>query len=106
MKKLLIIACAIYVLFLSACSSLSGTSTPSSSSSSNVSAPIATVGTQSSCQILQNRQSFLNREYQKTSVQYSKARADGNWQQAGEAEKALMSLHQSLIQMQSQLKAC
>jgi hypothetical protein len=106
MKKLLIIVFAICVLSLSACSSLTGTDTSSSNSTSNDAAPIATVSTQNSCQVLQDRQSFLNREYQKISVQYSKARADGNWQQVGEAEKTLMSLHQSIVQVQSQLKAC
>ena len=106
MKKLVIIAFAICVLSLSACSSLTGTSTPSSSTTTHAAAPNTTVSTQSSCQVLQDRQSLLNREYQTTSVQYSKARAEGNWQQAGEAEKTLMNLHQSLIETQNQLKAC
>jgi hypothetical protein len=106
MKKLLIIAFAICVLSLSACSSLSGTDTSSSSPTTHTTAPIATVSTQSSCQVLHDRQSFFNRTYQAASVQYSIARADGNWQQVGEAEKTLMNLHQSMIQVQSQLKAC
>jgi hypothetical protein len=106
MKKLVIIAFAICVLSLSACSSLAGTSTPLSSSTTHASAPIATVSTQSSCQVLHERQSFLNQEYRTTSVQYSQARAEGNWQQAGETEKALIRLHQSLVKVQTQLKAC
>jgi hypothetical protein len=106
MKKLVIIAFVICVLSLSACSSLTGTSTSSNSSTTTAAAPIVAVNPQSSCQVLRDRQALLNREYQTTSVQYNKARANGNWQQAGEAEKALMRLHQSLVQMQTQLKAC
>jgi hypothetical protein len=87
MKNLVIIAFAICILSLSACSQLSGTSTPLSSSTTHAAAPIATVSTHSSCQVFQDHQSFLNRAYQTTSVQYSKARADGNWQQPGEAER-------------------
>ena len=106
MKKLLIVAIAICVLSLSACSSLIGTSVPSNSSATHAEAPIATVSTQSSCQVLHDRQALLNREYQTTSVQYAKAQAGRNWQQAGEAEKTLMSLYQSLVETQTQLKAC
>ncbi len=106
MKKLLIVAFALCVLSLSACNSLPGTSTSSNSSTTHAAAPVATVSTQSSCQVLHERQSFLNQEYRTTSVQYSKARAEGNWQQAGETEKALIRLHQSLVKVQTQLKAC
>jgi len=106
MKKLLIVAFAICVLSLSACSSLSGTSTPSNSSAPHTVAPSVTVNAHSSCLVLHDRQALLNQEYQITSVQFNKAQAGRNWQQAGEAEKTLMSLHQSLVQIQSQLKAC
>jgi hypothetical protein len=61
---------------------------------------------QNACQVLQDRQSLLIKEYQTTRVQYTKAQAEENWQQAGEAEKALMSLHQSLVETQNQLKTC
>jgi peptidoglycan hydrolase CwlO-like protein len=106
MKKLLIIAFAICVLSLSACSSLTGTDTSSSNSTSNAVAPIAAVSTQSSCQVLQDRQSSLNRAYQITSIQYRKARIEKNAQEAGQAKKELMSLHQSIVETQKQLKAC
>jgi hypothetical protein len=106
MKKLLIIAFAICVLSLSACGSLTGNDALSSSSTTHATAPIATASTKSSCQVLQDRKSFLFRAYQSASVQYSIAREDGNWQHAGEAEKTLMNLHQSMVQVQSQLKAC
>lgn len=103
MKKGVVIAFAMCVLSLSACSQLSGISTPLSSSTTHAAAPIAKVSTHSSCQVLQDRQAFLNRAYQTTSVQYSKARVDGNWQQVGEVEKTLMSLHHSIVQTQTQL---
>jgi uncharacterized protein YceK len=106
MKKLLVIAFAICVLSLSACSSLTGTSTPSNSSATHATAPIITVSAQNSCQVLHDHQVQLNQEYQTASAQYTRAQAGGNWQQAGEAEKALMRLHQSIFQMQTQLKAC
>ena len=103
MKKLLIIAFAICVLSLSACSSLTGTDT---ASSSNAAAPIAAVSTQSSCQVLQDRQSSLDRAYQITSIQYRKAWIEKNSQEVGQAKKELMSLHQSIVETQNQLKAC
>jgi hypothetical protein len=106
MKKLVIVAFAICVLSLSACSSLPGTSTPSSSSTTHAAATIVTVSTRSSCQVLHDRQYLLKRECQTTHVEYTKAQAEENWQQAGEAEKTLMNLHQSMVQVQSQLKAC
>jgi hypothetical protein len=106
MKKLLVVAFAICILSLSACSSLAGTSTPSNNSTTHAAAPSITVSTQGSCQVLRDRQALLNKEYQTTNVQYTRARAGGNWLQAGEAEKALMRLHQSIAQMQTQLKAC
>jgi uncharacterized protein YceK len=106
MKKHLIIAFAICVLFLSACSSLVETSTPSTSSATHSTAPIATASAQSVCQILHDRQAQLNQEYHAASVQLATAQDGGNWQQTGEAEKTLMRLHQSIAQVQAQLKAC
>ena len=106
MKKLLVVAFAICVLSLSACSSLTGTSTTLNSSTTHAAAPIITVSTQSSCQVLHDRQTQLTKEYQTASAQYTRAKARGNWQQAGEAEKALMRLHQSIAQMRTQLKDC
>jgi len=106
MKKLFVVVYVICVLSLSACSSLTGTSTPSNSSTTHAAAPIITVSTQSSCQVLHNSQALLTKEYQTVSAQYTRAQAGGNWQQAGEAEKTLMRLHQSIAQMQTQLKTC
>ena len=77
-KKLLIVAFALCVLSLSACSSLAGTSTPSNSSATHTAAPSVTVNTQSSCQVLHEREALLNQEYQVTSVELNKAQAGRN----------------------------
>jgi hypothetical protein len=106
MKKHLLIAFAICVLFLSACGSLVEKSTPSTSSASHSTAPIATASVQSVCQVLHDRQAQLNQEYHAASAQLVAAQAGGNWQQTGEAEKTLMRLHQSIAQVQAQQKTC
>ena len=106
MKKLLVVAFAICVCPCQRAGSLTGTSTPSNSSTTHAAAPIITVSTQSSCQVLHDRQALLTKDYQTVSAQYISAQAGRNWQQAGEAEKTLMRLHQSIAQMQTQLKAC
>jgi hypothetical protein len=106
MKNQLIIAFAICVLFLSACSSLVGTSTPSSSPATHSTAPIVTASAQSACQVLHDRQAQLSQEYHAASIQLASAQAHGNSQQTGEAEKMLLRLHQSIVQVQALLKAC
>jgi len=106
MKKRLIIALAICVLFLSACGSLVGTSAPASTAPAHSTAPSATTSTQSVCQILHDRQAQLSQAYHAASVQLGAAQAQGNRQQELDAEKRLMRLHQSLAQVQAQLKAC
>jgi hypothetical protein len=105
-KKHLIIAFAICVLFLSACSSLVGTSTASSSPATHSTVPIVTASTQSTCQVLHDRQTQFSQEYHAASIQLASAQADGNSQQTAEAEKILMRLHQSIVQMQAQIKVC
>ena len=105
MKKRLLIAFAICVLFLSACGSFLGTSTPSSSPAAH-STPMATASTQSVCQVLHDRQARLSQEYHAASAQLASAQAWGNLQQAGEAAKTLIRLHRSIVQVQTQLKAC
>jgi hypothetical protein len=106
MKKHLIIAFAICVLFLSACGSLVETSTSSSNSATHSTVPIATASAQSVCQVLHDRQAQLNQEYHAASVQLATAQDGRNLQQTGAAEKTLMRLHQSIVQVQAQLKAC
>ena len=106
MKKHLIIAFAICVLFLSACGSLVETSTPSTSPATHATAPIATASTQSVCQVLHNRQAHLNQEYHAANAQLATAQAGRNMQQAGEAQQRLIRLRKSIVQVQTQLKAC
>jgi hypothetical protein len=106
MKKHLIIAFAICVLFLSACGSVLGTSTSASSSASHATAPVATASSQTVCQVLHDRQAQFSKEYQTASAQLSAAQAQENQQQAGEAVKTLMRLSQSMAQVQAQLKVC
>jgi protein involved in sex pheromone biosynthesis len=106
MKKRLLIAFAICVLFLSACGSFLGTSTPSTSPAPHSSVPIAPASTQSVCQLLHDRQVQLSQEYHAASAQLTAAQAGGNRQQVGTAEKTLIRLHQSIVQVQTQLKAC
>ena len=106
MKKHLLIAFAICVLFLSACGSLVETSTPSTSPATHSTVPIATASAQSVCQVLNDRHVQLNQEYQAASAQLAVAQARGNLLQVGEAEKTLMRLHQSIPQVQAQLKTC
>jgi len=106
MKKRLVIAFAICVLFLSACGSHVGTNAPASSSAAHPTAPIATASAQSVCHVLQDRQAQLSQAYYAANVQLVAAQAQGNRQQEGEAEKSLMRLHQSIAQVQAQRKAC
>jgi hypothetical protein len=106
MKKHLIIVFAICVLFLSACGSLVGTSTPSTSPATRSTAPIATASTQSSCQVLHDKQAQLSQEYHAASIQLASAQAEGNSQQVGEIEKLLLRLHQSIVQVRAQAKTC
>jgi len=105
MKKLLIVAFAMCVLSLSACSSLVESSTPSSSSAPHSTTPIATASTLNNCQVLHDRQSQLSQEYHTASIQLASAQAHGNSKQAGEGEKMLLRLHQSIAQVQMQALA-
>jgi hypothetical protein len=106
MKKQLILAFAICALFLSACGSLMGTSTSSSSSASHSTSLIASTSAQSVCHGLYDRQAQLSQTYHTARVQFNTAQAGGNWRQAGETEKILMQVHQSITQVQTQLKVC
>ena len=105
MKKHLLIAFAICVLLLSACGSVLGTSTTSSNSVSH-STPITTASAQSVCKVLHDRQAHLNQEYHAANAQLATAQAGRNMQQAGEAQQRLIRLRKSILQVQTQLKAC
>lgn len=101
MKKGLILAFAICVLFLSACSSLVGTSAPSRNAAAH-----GTVSTQSACAALEESRVQLNQEYHAASAQLVAARARRNLQQLGAAETRLIRLHQGIAWVQAQLNAC
>jgi len=105
MKKHLLIAFAICVLLLSACGSVLGTSTTSSNPVSH-STPITTASAQSVCKVLHDRQAHLNQEYHAANAQLATAQAGRNMQQAGEAQQRLIRLRKSIVQVQTQLKAC
>lgn len=94
MKKQLIIAFAICVLFLSACSSLVGTSTLSTNVAAHSTAP-------SACSALEESQTKLEQEYRAASAQLTATRAWGNPQQVGEAKMRLIRLHQGIAWVQS-----
>jgi uncharacterized lipoprotein YajG len=102
-KQLLIAIC---FLFLSACGSVLGTSTPASNVVDHTMAPVATASTQSVCQVLHDRQTQLNQEYHAASAQLTTSQTGRNLQQVGEVEKTLIRQHQSIAQVQTQLKAC
>ena len=106
MKKHLIIAFAICVLFLSACGSRVETSTPATHAIAHAIGSITTVSTLSACQGLHDQQAQLRQQYQAASVQFSATQAHGSLQQVREAENRLVSLRQSIVQVQAQLKLC
>ena len=101
MKKGVILAFAICVLFLSACNSLVGTSAPSRNAPAH-----ATASTKSACSALEASQAQLKQEYHAASVQLVAARARRNPQQLGAAETRLIRLHQGIAWVQAQLHAC
>jgi uncharacterized protein YceK len=101
MKKQLIIAFAICILFLSACGSLVGTNAPSSNAPAH-----ATASTQSACSALEESQAQLNQEYDAASAQLVAAQARRNLQQVGAAEMRLFRLHRGIAWMHAQLTAC
>ena len=87
MKKHLIIAFAICVLFLSACGSLVETSTSATYSTAHATGSITTASTQSFCRGQHDQQAQLSQQYQAASVQLSEAQARGHLQQVKEAER-------------------
>ncbi len=106
MKKYLIIAFAICVLFLSACSSRVEPSTSASPSTAYPTGSITTTSTQNSCQGLHDQQTQFSQQYHIANIQFSAAQDHGDPQQVGDAVKRLTSLRQSITQVQAQLRLC
>lgn len=101
MKKGLILAFALCVLFLSACSSLVGTSAPFTNAPAHV-----TASTQSACSTLEGSQAKLDQQYQAASAQLAAARARGNLQQGEAAEAGLTKLRQGIAWVQALRNTC
>jgi predicted small secreted protein len=99
MKKRLIIALAICVLILSACSALQGATPAPGSSVSHT-----TVNTQNACTALQEQQAQLQRAIDAASVQL--ASAHGDLRKAEQARNALLRLHEPSVLVQAKLRAC
>jgi uncharacterized protein YlxW (UPF0749 family) len=99
MKKRLIIALAICVLILSACSVVQGTTPATSSSVSQQAANM-----QSACSALQEQQAQLQRAIDAASAQLSSAH--GDLHTAEKARSALIKLHEPSILIQAKLRAC
>lgn len=99
MKKRLMIALAICVLILTACSVVQGTTPTTSSSISHASA-----GTQADCSALHEQQAQLQKAIDAASMQLSSAH--GDLRKAEQARNTLTRLHEPSKLLQAKLSAC
>jgi len=99
LKKRLIIALAICVMILSACSAVQGTAPATSSSVSHES-----VNKQADCSSLHEQQAQLQKVIDAASMQLSSAH--GDLQKAGQARNTLTRLHEPSLLIQAKLSAC
>jgi peptidoglycan hydrolase CwlO-like protein len=99
MKNRLIIALAICVMSLSACSTVQGTAPATSSSVSH-----ASVKTQADCSSLHKQQAQLQKVIDAASMQLSSAY--GDLQKAEHARNTLTRLHEPSLLLQAKLSAC
>jgi peptidoglycan hydrolase CwlO-like protein len=99
MKKRLIIALAICVMILSACSAVQGT-TPATSNSVS----LASANTQADCSALQEQQAQLQKAIDTARIQLSSAH--GDLHKAEQARKTLTRLHEPSLLLQAKLSAC
>jgi peptidoglycan hydrolase CwlO-like protein len=98
-KKWLVIALALCVMILSACSAVQGT-TPATSSSVS----LASANTQADCSALQEQQAKLQKAIDKARVQLSSAH--GDLHKAEQARNELVRLHEHCLLLQAKLRAC
>ena len=99
MKKRLIIALTLFVLILSACSTVEGTTPTTSSGSSQ-----ANASTQVDCAALHEQQVQLQKAIDAASKQLSSAH--GDLHKAEQARHTLIMLHEPSRLLQAQLRAC
>lgn len=99
MKKRLIIALTLFVLILSACSTVQGTTLTTSSSVSHASALA-----QADCAALHEQQVQLQKAIDAASKQLSSAH--GDLHKAEQARHTLTMLHEPSTLLQAQLRAC
>ncbi|HET9999582.1 MAG TPA: hypothetical protein VFQ36_01730 [Ktedonobacteraceae bacterium] len=100
MKKSLIVALAICLLFLGGCSAATGSSAPASQKT----ATVTTTSPQIACRVLQAQRVRIGQEIQTASSQLSAAHGDQNI--VRQAEQTLIRLHWVLAQGQASLQAC
>lgn len=99
MKKRLIIALALCIFILAACSAVQGTTPTSSSAVSQGSS-----GTQTDCSALQAQQAKLQKAIDAASKQLSSAH--GDLRKAEQARQTLTRLREPSRLLQAQLRAC
>ena len=99
MKKRLIIAFALCVMILSACSAVQGT-TPSTSNSVS----LASANTQANCSALHEQQTKLQKAIDAARVQLSSAH--GDLHKAEQARNEIVRLHEPSVLLQAKLRAC
>jgi peptidoglycan hydrolase CwlO-like protein len=99
MKKRLIIALALCVMILSACSAVQGTTPATSNSVSYTSA-----NTQADCSALNEQQAQLQKAIDTARVQLSSAH--GDLHKAEQARNELTRLHEPSVLLQAKLRAC
>jgi uncharacterized protein YcfL len=104
MKKSLIVAFALCLLFLVGCGSLAGTGNTSSTQTSQKTVATTTVSQPPACSAVQAREAQLNKEIKAVNAQI--AAAHGNQSIIRQAEQTLLRLHLLLVQEQKSLKTC
>lgn len=97
--KRLIIALALIVMILSACSAVQGTTTATNNSVSQTSA-----ATQAGCTALRTQQAQLQKAIDTASMELSSAH--GDLHKAEEARNTLKRLHEPSLLLQAKLSGC
>ena len=104
MKKSLIIAFVICLLFLVGCGTVVGTGSASSTPTPHATSTATATSPQAACRALQEQQAELGKAVLVTNAQLAAAHEDQNV--VRQAQKKLMILDWLIAQRQSELKAC